>query len=104
VAKIVDADGGQFGLCPDIFPEPLDVLKRLAFGIARKHPFAIFGHAQPDYPQERGSGSADRRPIQAALLRGCGRLGPDGGVEIELIIIRRHCDHLSACRLSVLVH
>jgi hypothetical protein len=29
VAQIVDAYGGQFGLRPDIFPEPLDVLKRL---------------------------------------------------------------------------
>ncbi len=25
VAKVMDADGGQFGLRPDIFPEPLDV-------------------------------------------------------------------------------
>lgn len=53
VAQIMDANGRQFGLCPDIFPEPLDVLKRLAFGIARKHPFAIFGHAQPDCAQKR---------------------------------------------------
>ena len=54
VAQIVDADTGQFGLCPNIFPEPLDVLKWSAFGIARKHPFAIFGHAQPDRSQQRG--------------------------------------------------
>ena len=63
VAQIVDADGGQFGLRPHIFPEPLDVLKRLAFGLARKHPFTIFRHAQPDRAQQRGSGSADRRAM-----------------------------------------
>jgi hypothetical protein len=36
VAKIVDADGGQFGLRPYIFPEPLDVLKRLTLRITCK--------------------------------------------------------------------
>jgi hypothetical protein len=35
VAQIVDADGGQIGLRPDIFPEPSDVVKRLAFGVCR---------------------------------------------------------------------
>lgn len=54
VAQIVDTDGGQLGLRPDIHPEPLDVLKRLTFGLARKYPFAIFGHAQPDRAQKRG--------------------------------------------------
>ena len=43
VAKIMDANAGQFSLRPDIFLEPFDVLKRLAFGFARKHPFAILG-------------------------------------------------------------
>ncbi len=54
VAQIMDTDRGQFGLCPHIFPEPLDVLKRVAFGIAWKDPYAIFGHAQPDRAQQRG--------------------------------------------------
>lgn len=44
VAQVMDADGGQFGFRPDIFPKPLDVLKRLAFGLARKQPFAILRH------------------------------------------------------------
>ncbi len=96
MAKVMDADGGQIGLRPDIFPEPLDVLKRLAFGIARKHPFAFFGNAQPDRAQQRGGRGADRRPVQAALLRGGGGLDPDGGVEIELIPAR--AKHFAAPR------
>ena len=56
MAQVVDAYRGEFRLCPDIFPEPLDVLKRLAFGIARKHPLATFGHAQPDRAKQRGGG------------------------------------------------
>ena len=80
VAEVMDADGGQIGLRPDIFPEPLDVLKRLAFRIARKHPFTIFGHAQPNRAEKRCGGGADRRAVQAALLRGGGGLDPDGGV------------------------
>ena len=63
VAKVMDADGGQIGLRPDIFPEPLDVLKRFAFGLARKHPFAIFGYALLDRAQKRGGGSTDRRAM-----------------------------------------
>ncbi len=85
VAQIMDTDGGQIGLRLDIFPEPLDVLKRLAFGIARKHPLAILGHAQLDRAQKHGGGSADRGAMQAALLRGGSRFDPDGGVQIELI-------------------
>jgi len=61
VAQVMDADAGQFGLVPHIVPEPLDVLKRLAFGIAGKHPFAIPGHAQPEHAMQRGGGGADRR-------------------------------------------
>ncbi len=63
VAQIMNSDGGQFGLRPDVFPEPLDVLKRLALGLARKHPFAIFGHALPDRAQQRGGRGADRRAM-----------------------------------------
>lgn len=96
VAQIVDADGWQFRLRPNIFPEPLDVLKRPAFGIARKHPFAIFGHAQPDRAQKRGGGSADRRAMQTALLGGGGGFDPDGGAEIKLIPPR--AQHLAASR------
>jgi hypothetical protein len=81
----MDAHGGQFDPRPGIFPEPLDVLKRLGLGIARKHPIAIFRHAQPYRVQQRGGGSADRRAMQAALLRGDRRLSPGGGFEIELI-------------------
>jgi hypothetical protein len=61
VPQIMDADGGQIRLRPDIFPEPLDVLKRLAFGIARKHPFAIFGHARPDRQRAGSDGRRARR-------------------------------------------
>ncbi len=57
------------------------LLKRLALRLARKHPFAIFGHAQPDRSQQRGGGGTDRRPMQAALLRGGGGFGPDGGID-----------------------
>lgn len=85
VAQIMDADGGQFGLFTDILPKPLDVLKRLAFDVARKHPLAISGHPQPDRAQQRGGGSTDRRAMQAALLRGGRRLDPDSGFQIELI-------------------
>ena len=88
VAKIVDADGVQIGLRPHIFPKPLDVLKWFAFGIARKHPFAIFGYAPPDRAQERTGGGADWRAMEAALLCRRGGLDPDGGVEIELIPTR----------------
>lgn len=96
VAQIVDANGWQFGLRPDIFPEPLDILKRLAFSLARKHPFAIFRHTQPDCPQERGGGSADRRVMPAVLLRGGGGFDPDGSVEIQLIPTRTQ--HFAAPR------
>ena len=97
----------KFGLRPDIFPEPFDVLKRLAFGVAGKHPFAFFGHAQPDRAQECGGGSADRRAMQAALFRGGGRLDPDSGFEIELIPARaqhfatpRACEQDQAHRIG----
>ena len=92
----MNADGGQIGLRPHIFPEPLDVLKRLAFGVTRKHPLATFGHAQPDRAKQRGGGSADRRAVQAALLRGGGGLDSDDGVQIELIPTRSQ--NLSAPR------
>lgn len=81
VVQIVDTDTGQFGLRPYVFPEPLDVLKRLAFGIAREHPFTIFEHTQPDRAQKRGGRSADRPATQAALLRGGGGLDSDGGFQ-----------------------
>jgi len=53
VVQIVEADTGQFGPRPHIFPEQFDVLRRLAFGVARKDRFAVFGHAQPDRAQQR---------------------------------------------------
>ncbi len=96
MAKVVDANGAQTGLCPDILPKPLDILKRLARGIARKHPLAIFGHAQPDRAKQRDGGSADRRAMQTALLRSGGWLDPDGGVGIELIPAR--AGHFTAPR------
>lgn len=80
----MDADSCQIGLRPDILPEALDVLKRVAFGIARKYAFATFGHATSDRAQQRGR-DADWRAMKAALLGRGGRLDPDGGFEIELI-------------------
>ncbi len=57
------------------------LLKRLALRLARKYPFAVFWHAQPDRAQKRGGGGTDRRPMQAALLRGGGGFDPDGGID-----------------------
>jgi hypothetical protein len=96
VAQVLDADGGQIDLRPDIFPRMLDVKKRRAFGLDRKYPFAIFGHTQPDCVQQRGGGSVDRCAMQAALLRGGRRLDPDGSFEVELISTRRFGRALSA--------
>lgn len=39
VVQIMDADAGQFGLRPPIFPKKLNVLQVLAFGVPRETPF-----------------------------------------------------------------
>ncbi len=82
--QIVDADARQIGLRPDIFIEPLDVLKRLAFRLARKHLFAIVGHAQPDRAKQRGSGCVGQRPMQTVLLCCRGGFDPDCAGKIEM--------------------
>lgn len=85
----MDADDAQIVLRPNILPEPLDVLKRLAFGIARKYPYAIFRDSQPDRAKEgSGGGGTDLRTMQTPPLRGGGGLDPDGGFEIELLPTR----------------
>lgn len=75
MAQIVDADAGR-GLFPPIFSEPLDNLKRLAFGLAGNTHSQSSG-TRSRIVQQRGGGSADRRAMQTALLRGGGRFDPD---------------------------
>lgn len=70
VAQIVNTNRGQIGFRLHFFPEPIDVLKGLAFDIAGEYPLAVFGHSQPDRAKQRGGGGADRRAMQTALLRG----------------------------------
>lgn len=77
MAQIVDADAGQFGLCPHVFLDPLDVLKRLAFGLARNT------HSQSSRTRSRILPSS--AAAEALIGARCSGRDPDGGFEIELI-------------------
>lgn len=83
MSQVMDADGEQFGLGPDIFLEPPGVLKRLIFGIAGKQPFVIFGRRRRRSAHDAGGLPPDFVSRQMAIPRHFGIPSETGGGVVD---------------------
>ena len=85
MAQIVDADVGDLCLHAHPFPEPLDVIHRLARHIAGEKEGAGLGHGNTTQADQGDRFVQNRHRVDAALLGIGGLLGPDCQIEVELI-------------------
>lgn len=81
----MDTDTFEVGTRADISSVAIDLLNRLALGIAREHPGVVGENCRMQSSQKLRCRTGDRHTLQTLLLGRGSRLGPDAGVEIELL-------------------